>query len=345
MSQNEYKKIHSYLSFYDSEISFSTNLNKMIYDKDYIDSQVTDYGASAYLYNASNTISISELKDDQVILSLYDVARLLGMLKEYYEGDKYSIIQTVEFSSLKNSVFSLSFYDNYSSHISTKMNMTLGGVLDPKYFDASKNENHLLFSPSFVENLVESSSFPYEIYFQKGDKNSLSSLINPLLENDFYVSSSFMPYTETLSVAASLGNMAKIFLLISVLLLVIIAIIIYLYINQSIKLRGKEIAIYKAIGAKKLDIDKIFVFEAVFIALFSSLFSIILGLILNQIANITISSSYSYLSTTGIGILNLSWYILPVVIIIILFLTIISSLLPIIRLNRQKAITTIKEAK
>lgn len=119
------------------------------------------------------------------------------------------------------------------------------------------------------------------------------------------------------------------------------AILMYTFISNSIYQKQKEIGTLRSLGARGIDVSKIFIFEGIFIALYSSIISSVASIFLINILNNYLTKNFS---------LNIVlFYPNPLSILVIFLLSIIifslSTYLPIRRIIKMKPINAIKNLR
>ena len=113
--------------------------------------------------------------------------------------------------------------------------------------------------------------------------------------------------------------------------------LVFTFISTSIKYKKKDIGTLRALGARGIDVGKIFITEALIILILSSLVANILSDVIIRVIDAFAVNQYKLqivlLYTSG-------WSILAVIILAI-FLVIISAYVPIKRITEQKPIDVI----
>ena len=167
----------------------------------------------------------------------------------------------------------------------------------------------------------------HKIYKSKGFKADDSRV---------YVSCSLVQNIE--SIDSLIDEMSKIFLIVGIVLAVFAALLLSNFISVSINHKKREIGILRAVGARGLDVFKIFFSESFFIALICTVIStigtIVLCIVLNKEIGASIGASifnfgiFSLLSLVGIAVLT----------------AVVATFLPVWNAARKKPVDSIRSA-
>ncbi|MCR3905713.1 MAG: ATP-binding cassette domain-containing protein [Tenericutes bacterium] len=143
----------------------------------------------------------------------------------------------------------------------------------------------------------------------------------------------------TLDYIDDLLDQVSIFTLyIGLLFAVFSSLLLYGYISIVIGNREKDIGILRALGARKLDVMKIFVLESLFIGFSAFIFASIFGLLINFWINHLLINQYNLILT----ILDFGMKQIILIFIISMVVSMISSVFPLYRLSLRKPIDVIK---
>ena len=124
--------------------------------------------------------------------------------------------------------------------------------------------------------------------------------------------------------------------LVSILLIAIVVIYLNSFINQNIEFKKRDIGILKTFGLNNFEISKIVNFDTYIMLGLSTIISLILGPISIAIINEIFSSKVCLFS-----LLKYKWVFVIIVLIIVIFLTFISSKIALKKLNKRKEIDLI----
>ncbi|MEG2002873.1 MAG: FtsX-like permease family protein, partial [Clostridia bacterium] len=129
----------------------------------------------------------------------------------------------------------------------------------------------------------------------------------------------------------------QVFFLASGVLAFFVTLLLFNFISASIANKKKEIGILRAIGARGVDVMKIFVFEGIMLAIIIIAFSVPLVAIGSRLVNAYMLSvlpvvlvSFSFKQVISIGALTL-------------FIILLSSFLPVWSISKKKPIDAIKD--
>ncbi len=127
----------------------------------------------------------------------------------------------------------------------------------------------------------------------------------------------------------------------SVIFLVFAVCLISNFVVTSIHYRKKEIGVLRALGSRSSDVAKIFLWEGICMALISGIVASILLVVVTNFMNDVIMSQMTILITPFI--VGIRQFV--VIFLVVFIVTIISSLLPIIRISKMKPIDAILNKK
>lgn len=105
--------------------------------------------------------------------------------------------------------------------------------------------------------------------------------------------------------------------------------------------RKREIGIFKALGAKNVDISKIYAFEALIIATPISIFATVLSGVLNKVQNVLLSKGYEF----SITWIMYNWTNAPFIVVATFALVLLGVLVPMIFINKISVIDAIRQGK
>ncbi len=117
------------------------------------------------------------------------------------------------------------------------------------------------------------------------------------------------------------------------------ALMIFTFISSSINQKQKEIGTLRAIGARGIDVSKIFIIEFFIIAIFSSTLANIGVAIVVRLVNNSIVNSYQI----SLVLLYINIISILVILLLSLFVTIISAFIPVKRITLMSPIKAIKQ--
>lgn len=123
-------------------------------------------------------------------------------------------------------------------------------------------------------------------------------------------------------------NLISLVLLIFVIVLVLVACVMnILFTYNNVLERKKDIGIFRAVGMRKFDVSRVFIFEASIVGLLSGLMGVLITYILEFPVNYAVKMYYTEYFNIG-NICVLSWWHIVLLIILGLVLGILSSIIP-----------------
>lgn len=270
------------------------------------------------------------IKDDEIILNLADCLTMLGyeeVPSDFENVAKQNIIGKKLTMSTDQLLYS---------------GLLLKDSLDKKEFTVIGVTNDITEPTTISRNLALSIATPskglFGVYVSTDDKTVLNDILTKYPPSGELYSST--RYSSELALASIMSKgLSKIFFWVSIVLLAFAIMLTTNFIITSISFRKKEIGILRAIGARTMDVLKIFIWEGISLSTISFIVASGLMFWLANVLNNFISTNLN---------LSVSFIIMsirqPLVLIACLIVvTLLSSLLPIIKLSRQKPIDTIKK--
>lgn len=126
---------------------------------------------------------------------------------------------------------------------------------------------------------------PNQVLIKVNENENYKKLIHNLYENKFKIDNDFVEYF--LQFASTMEKYSSFIQIGTIIWFIIVTLLLYSFISNSIKDNSKQIGILKALGANIKDIYKIFTFEALLIGILASLFGVLGfyfgGLLVNNI--------------------------------------------------------------
>lgn len=145
---------------------------------------------------------------------------------------------------------------------------------------------------------------------------------------------------ETLSQVQMISTMivvlTKAFLYVGIVLAVFSALLFYNFISVSINNKKREIGILRAVGAKRSDVFKIFYSEAFIIGIINFILSTIITFVVSYLVNKNVSKTLNF------NVMNPNVYIVLILLGVSALVSIVSALLPVIKIANKKPIDAIQ---
>lgn len=136
----------------------------------------------------------------------------------------------------------------------------------------------------------------------------------------------------------TLENMRKAFLVIGIILAVFAAILIYQFISYSVQGKKGEIAILRALGARKSDVLGIYLMESLLLWLIQSILAGVICTALSSSINVAFTGLVA-----GLVFLHVDVIIILIVFALNLAVTLLSAIVPIIRTANKSPVEAIRE--
>ncbi len=358
------------VNFYDNldlplNSSFDLSLfkNKLIYGEDSF--YISDFGAydenlfslyssmgvkKFYMFNENGLINDVNLKDDEIILSASDLYKIFPednteeKNKEYMEFLKSHI----SYMSLEDA--QIEYYTNYVKNrdiIGKYVTITVNDLYNRFGSEKTHTFNFKVVGVDFTDlgsyvsyNVLK----PYmrdnrevmKIFVIESDKDKLTDIFRTYSDGSNYVSSTVFSSSINI-IKKTVGKLEKISLYVSGGFLVFSVILLTNFIVTSITKNKKDIGILKALGAKNLDVYKIFYLESFLISILSVAFSSLICYFGVSIVNKIISKSLFYKIEPIMFNPNVIIYVIVLAVVI----TFVSSVIPIIKITRSKVVDII----
>lgn len=206
-------------------------------------------------------------------------------------------------------------------------------VIGYAYKINGSDSNKSFVNEKILDSYMRSNKETYSVIFEENDQAKIEQLLNKYSnDEDFSISTL---YSSTInSLKTSVNKLSSLFKKISYGLIVFSILLLTLYILMSISNSKKEIGILRSFGTKISGIYKIFYLEGLIIGIVSIVISSILIYFGIDYINNYISGNLFYSVKPIIFNLNVIIYIFVIVFIV----TIISSLIPLIKISRNKVI-------
>lgn len=219
-------------------------------------------------------------------------------------------------------------------------NLTIIGVFTNDYNFLDENDNVITADVYFNKNIVQEY---VNLSFRR------IGILYPVKDiNNFQKVSKQFPYMNDLSLKTSYSNtlyseavlfksMSKIAFYISLVFLLFTVILVMNFMFNSVSYRKKEIGILRALGAKTVDVVKIFIWEVIGISVLSGTIASVLLIITSNLVNQFLQTMVHIISIPFlVGIRQFL-----VIYIVVFLLTILSSVLPIVKVSKMKPIDAI----
>lgn len=150
------------------------------------------------------------------------------------------------------------------------------------------------FSPEVFNEISKKQMRPNTALISMNQYDNYSKMVETLYDNGFTINNDFI---DTFTMFASIFDTYSVVVnVVAILLFVVVALLLYSFMSNSIKKSSKQIGILKALGASMKDLYKIYSMEAILIGLFSTVIGVgffyIVGLLINRIVSLVFFDYY-----------------------------------------------------
>lgn len=215
----------------------------------------------------------------------------------------------------------------------------LNDTLADKYNIPTHYSGDIGYSDSFETDYVEPEDACYNLIVTNTD-NSYAACTFMLEDKE----NGLVRYKMNNSVYQQADNMSSmfetltiVFLIIGLVMAVFSALMLFNFISTSISSKRKEIGILRAVGARGMDVFKIFFSEAVIIAIICFVLSSVCGGLACMIMNGVFSSSFISMSILNYGVINVA-LILGIAIVV----SFLATILPVFFAARKSPVESIR---
>ena len=341
------KSLENLKEYYELETNINT-LRTSPNNDSYTSNLILDH--SLTYYDGSKWKTVKSLNKNEVVVNIYDLVDSEKYNEELNNYVNKNMINT-DYNTLSNK-----FFVNYvkelnviGKKINAKVNFSI-------YFD--KKQVIEEFKDLVIVGVYDNDNLGYGLanYFSnellknyRREQIEKTSLLYPISkEKDFLtILNNFKDYDNLkvkTSFSARLDNEFSLFEAIktlatyaSVVFLIFNIFLIMNFMFTSISYRKKEIGVLRALGARSIDVIKIFLWEAVVLSLISGTVASILLVVVSNLMNGFIKSQMDILLTPFlVGIRQF-----VVIYLLVFIVTFVSSILPLIKISKMKPIDAI----
>ncbi len=205
----------------------------------------------------------------------------------------------------------------------------------------NSNENYtkvgiIVSDNNFISLCEEAESIDsIHVVFSKNEKDNYK-LITDLSKIGYKHHTSYSEHIYSLKQMSI--DMKPMLLIVASVFGVFAAVMVLTFISMSINLKRKEIGILRAIGSRGIDIAKIFITESIIIGLIAA----ILSAIAVKVSTIYIDKSIQYVLNNNFTILYLDYLSVIYVFVLAIGMSILSSIIPIIKIAKEQPIDAIR---
>lgn len=298
-------------------------------------------------FNGKEFVSTSSLAKNEILISPETLGYMMdpqrGIYSEQFQKmDKEAQIDALYATANKvmNTSFSLKIYETfYTKQTLMEQDVKIVGVLLPTKEEYSLEKIQEVYSSYIAKEVVEPLiADAYYVGALLSDSQNTKELLEKYDMDGSYVAKS-IAYNDVRSVKSFASFATQVFFYVSIAFFIFASILMMNFIIVSIAYRKKDIGILRAIGARSMDVLKIFVWEGAALALISYIVSLVglevLAIIVNNFAQAEIGILISPI------ILTLRQPI--ILLFIVVAVTALACAIPVTRIARQRPIDAIKK--
>lgn len=232
-------------------------------------------------------------------------------------------------------------YENYFNNSALiEQKITIKGVILPDNYgmnmlDAVEHTSYV--NKELLEPHISDALYLGGILISADGNECRKLLENYPIDQEFYAKT--MATNDVQSIKSFAEFATKVFFIASIAFFIFAAVLMMNFIVVSITYRRKDIGILRSIGARSVDVIKIFIWEALVLAVIAYIVTLIFLFVISFLVN------HYAMETVGIVIspviITLRQPLLLIV--IVLLIAFISGAVPILRIARQRPIDAIKK--
>lgn len=247
----------------------------------------TNYSAK-YSYNNSEGADLNRLQC--YYNNIFEPKILYGSLKNDTEDKLYIIINETLAASIGEGSLIAAVGQEITVTGKTTQTFVISGIYSDVFNDSMKN--NAFISESAMKKLMDTSSLSINtLYVNAKDVTFVEDLQSAITKMRYKVDMEKIPAGTILSYI-DIGT--TILMAVSGVSMVVSAIMIFIVQYISVSERMKEIGILRAVGARKRDIRKLFIFEAGLIGMVGGILSILFCLAITLLTNIVCVATLKY---------------------------------------------------
>ena len=298
-------------------------------------------------YDGTEWVKTQSLKENEVVINIYQL--ISGSEENYEKGlEKYISNHPNEDRDTLEKKYFVNYIQDYDV-IGKKVNFTVKNRKD-EVIDEYKDLKIVGLTGFSKDDNSKNYYLSYDLVGKyKIDVLQKTGYLVPITEyEDFEYMLKTFPYDkqiqtvtaysdEVTSLVRTIEIIKDIAGWVSLVLFLFTAFLIGNFIMTSIHYRKKEIGVLRALGSRSIDIIKIFVWEGLVMSLISATISAILLIIVTSLLNNVIMAGTNMILTPFI--LGIRQFV--IIYLVVFIVTMISSVLPIIKISKMKPIDAI----
>ena len=324
----------------------SNNINFYDYKSYYTSYQFLDEDVD--YYDGEQWTTIDHLEKDQILLNIHQLSSfnlstyeelLSKYLSNYENGNKVELEKNFLIQFLPDDLIgkkvNLNIYNQNSSLDQTYKDIEIIGIVGL----TEQNQNSSFVSNNLDNNYKSSKFNTTGVMLSVHTEAEIKSLLKLFPYYSTYTVQS--PYNSSiLSIIDTINVIKRITMYSSFVFLIFSIILLTNFIFTSVNYRKKDIGILRALGARKIDIIKIFSWESMILTLLSALISSILLFYTSKFLNNTILENSLIISPFMPTIQTVSFIIFAIFII-----SIIATIISINKISKMKPVDAIYNRK
>lgn len=306
----------------------------------YLDSETT-------YYDGSGMKKIIDLKENEILLSFHAILNYAmdsgneAIFNDQFYNDLTKAQQDERVKQFANRLINKKqkltckeFYNAKDAMIET--DVVIKGVVLPDNYQNISDPSSIV-AKGLIEQHIRDPFYLGELFSYAEAKDAKKLLNAYPMENEFMAAS--IASDEVKTIKSMTDFVTKVFFVASIAFFIFAAVLMMNFIISSINYRKKEIGILRSIGARSIDVVKIFIWETLILAIISYLITIVALFILSMLVN-------------GFAHTTIGWMISPIIITmrqpvlliaIVLMIAAIACFVPILRIAKQRPIDAIKK--
>ena len=280
---------------------------------------------------------INNLKDNQIFVSRDFYQRIFGT---YYADDDYGNVP----DSTKEAINNFNNSHNYltiQSTISASTAQIYCAIADVEIIGViTKNKNDNLrgvyITDSLFNEALDNYYQPNRALISMNSTDNYEAIIDDIYNNGLTINNEFVEYF--LKLITILEKYSFVLHIATIIIFALSALLLYSFINNSIKNSSKEIGILRALGSNTKDIYKIYSIEGIIIGLSTCILSLVGYYFGALLINKIITNYYTFYYAAFL----FNYKIVLAMVLSTLIIIIVSTIIPLTRIKNIKPIDVIK---
>ena len=350
-------KIYVSKDFFDSIETDDNEVLKFHYVADFSIENVKPYSEDIYTeqkvlnkkieyFDGHEWKETDSLKENEVILNINQISDSTEYYEAYYEyrnRNPYEDDNTLERKFFENYVRELNVIGNkaslkiYYGMYGEKVDLynEYNDLIIIGVYDDQDGYYNNYFSADLLNQYKQNSFERVSILYPMTKESEFKKVMKKFSNSEFAIKTTYSSKFEDEAVLFKI--LKKIAFVIGLVFLAFTIILIGNFIVTSINYRKKEIGILRALGASSADVSKIFIWEGIILSFIAGTIASILLVVVTNFINNFIMTKVSIMSTPFL--VTIRQFV--VIYLLVFVVTIISSILPIMRISKMKPVDAI----